>query len=287
MTQQEAMRLGRVQQAVIATLWTKEMYGAEIQKNLRLKGFDIGPGRLYPTLHRLLEIGALSCREDGRKYYKTTKKGKELIFVIFTTFFSLFSDLIEERVGFITDHIAELVQIADGMVVIDFSGFIYESITVKLAQLTTPTGRYFIMPNEKSFLDVLPIRIEHYQLEDVVTILEKTDEKIPLRDQSVDLALIFLSALEEEISWLIKELPRILKPTGRAIVVGTQQLKEEDILQEIMKDIFGMNPRREIDLPYFEGILNENNMEIEKQKIYKGILYLVIASREREAFKRS
>ncbi|MFX0117077.1 MAG: hypothetical protein ACFFB3_21195, partial [Candidatus Hodarchaeota archaeon] len=99
-------------------------------------------------------------------------------------------------------------------------------------------------------------------------------------DQSVDLALIFLSALEEEISWLIKELPRILKSKGRAIVVGTLQLKEEDILQEIMKDIFGVNPRREIDLPYFEGILNENNLDIEKQKIYKGILYLVIASRE-------
>lgn len=285
MTQQEATRLGRVQQAIIATLWTKEMYGAEIQKNLRLKGFDLGPGRLYPTLHRLVEIGALTCREDERKYYKTTKKGKEFIFGIFATFFGLFSDLIEERIGFITDHIVELVQIADGMVVIDFSGFIYESITVKLAQLTAPTGRYFIIPNEKSFLDVLHIRIEHYQLEDVVTILEKTDEKIPLRDQSVDLALIFLNAIEEEISWFIKELPRILKLTGRAIVVGTQQPKEEDILQEIMKDIFGMNPRGEIELPYFESILKENNLEIEKQKIYKGILYLVIASREREAFK--
>ncbi|MFX0114841.1 MAG: helix-turn-helix transcriptional regulator [Candidatus Hodarchaeota archaeon] len=280
MAQQESTRLGRVQQAIIATLWAREMYGAEIQKNLRLKGFDIGPGRLYPALHRLVEIGALSCREDERKYYKTAKKGKELIFGMFSVFWGLFSDLIGERVGFLADHMLELVQITDGMVVVDFSGFIYESITVKLAPLTAPTGRYFIIPNEKAFLDVLPIRIEHYQLEDVVTILEKADGKIPLHHQSVDLALIFFSTLEEEISWLIKELPRILKPTGRAIVVGTQQPKEEDILQEIIRDIFGTNPRGEIDLPFFKSILKENSLQIEKQKAYKGILYLVIASRE-------
>ncbi|MFW9916363.1 MAG: helix-turn-helix transcriptional regulator [Candidatus Thorarchaeota archaeon] len=280
MAQQESTHLGRAQQAIIATLWAREMYGAEIQKNLRLKGYDIGPGRLYPALHRLVEIGALSCREDERKYYTTTKKGKELVFGMFRYFFGLFIDLIGERVGFIADHILELVQIVDGMVVVDFSGFIYESITVKLAQLTAPTGRFFIVPNDESFLDVLPIRVEHYQLEDVVTILEKADEKVPLRDQSVDLAMIFLSAFEEEISWFVKELPRILKPTGRAIVVGTQQPKEENILQEIMKDIFGTNPGGEIDLPYFETLLKENNLEIEKQKAYKGILYLVVAFRE-------
>ncbi len=280
MAQQESTRLGRVQQAIIATLWAREMYGAEIQKNLKLKGFDIGPGRLYPALHRLVEIGALSCREDERKYYTTTKNGKELVFGMFKFIFDLFSDLVGEKIGFLADHMLELVQITDGMVVVDFSGFIYESITVKLAQFTAPTGRYFIIPNDKSLLDVLPIRIEHYQLENIVTILEKTNDKIPLRDQSVDLAMIFLSAFEEEISWFVKELPRILKPTGRAIVVGTQQPKEEDILQEIMKDIFGINPRGEIDLPYFESILKENNLEIEKQKAYKGILYLVIAFRE-------
>jgi len=57
------------------------VYGAELIQELARHGYDLSPGTLYPTLHRLREQGYLAqeTRVVGgrvRKYYTITDKGQ-------------------------------------------------------------------------------------------------------------------------------------------------------------------------------------------------------------------
>jgi DNA-binding PadR family transcriptional regulator len=57
------------------------VYGAELAEELAGHGYDLSPGTLYPTLHRLHEQGYLAREERvvggrRRKYYTITEKGQ-------------------------------------------------------------------------------------------------------------------------------------------------------------------------------------------------------------------
>ena len=57
------------------------VYGAELTKELARHGYDIGPGTLYPTLHRLHRQGYLAQESrvvDGRlrRYHTITDQGQ-------------------------------------------------------------------------------------------------------------------------------------------------------------------------------------------------------------------
>jgi len=60
------------------------IFGVEIAEELARHGYDISPGTLYPTLHRLEKEGYLesSLKVVGgkvRKYYRVTAKGKRVL----------------------------------------------------------------------------------------------------------------------------------------------------------------------------------------------------------------
>lgn len=57
------------------------VYGLELIEELARHGYDLSPGTLYPTLHRLHELGYLAREDrvvDGRrrKYYTITGQGQ-------------------------------------------------------------------------------------------------------------------------------------------------------------------------------------------------------------------
>ena|GEM_PF-291693 len=61
-----------------------EIYGQWMIEELRHHGYRIGPGTLYPMLHRLEERGYLRVREERsgrtmRRYYRATAKGKAAV----------------------------------------------------------------------------------------------------------------------------------------------------------------------------------------------------------------
>lgn len=63
---------------------TQEIYGQWMIDELREHGYRIGPGTLYPMLHRLAERGYLKARDvrEGRtlrRCYRTTAKGRRLM----------------------------------------------------------------------------------------------------------------------------------------------------------------------------------------------------------------
>lgn len=58
----------------------EEIFGQGMLDELRSHGYRIGPGTLYPMLHRLEERGYLQAREERngrvmRRYYTATAKG--------------------------------------------------------------------------------------------------------------------------------------------------------------------------------------------------------------------
>ncbi len=60
------------------------IYGVEIAEELGRHGYRLGPGTLYPTLHRLERNGYLQreLRVVGgkmRKYYSITERGLEVL----------------------------------------------------------------------------------------------------------------------------------------------------------------------------------------------------------------
>ncbi|MBS1679613.1 MAG: helix-turn-helix transcriptional regulator [Actinobacteria bacterium] len=61
-----------------------EIHGAWMSKELAEHGYDISPGTLYPTLHRLEAEGLLTSRkvvEEGhsRRVYKITGDGRDAL----------------------------------------------------------------------------------------------------------------------------------------------------------------------------------------------------------------
>jgi DNA-binding PadR family transcriptional regulator len=62
----------------------QEVHGAWITKELARHGYDISPGTLYPTLHRLEADGLLSSKQrivDGRarRVYRVTQAGRRAL----------------------------------------------------------------------------------------------------------------------------------------------------------------------------------------------------------------
>lgn len=58
--------------------------GVDMMKELRRHSYSIGPGTLYPTLHKMQQDGYLECEkrtEKGRVkiYYKATQKGRRAL----------------------------------------------------------------------------------------------------------------------------------------------------------------------------------------------------------------
>ncbi len=60
------------------------VFGVEIAKELTRHGYDISPGTLYPTLHRLEKEGYLKSASKVvggkvRKYYQATAEGRRVL----------------------------------------------------------------------------------------------------------------------------------------------------------------------------------------------------------------
>ncbi|HEX4305910.1 MAG TPA: PadR family transcriptional regulator [Solirubrobacterales bacterium] len=73
---------GAVQLHVLHHAAEEEIHGAWMSQELAEHGYDISPGTLYPTLHRLEAEGLLASRKvveggHSRRVYKITAEGRE------------------------------------------------------------------------------------------------------------------------------------------------------------------------------------------------------------------
>ena len=75
---------GAVQLHILHHAAEGEVHGAWMSRELAEHGYEISPGTLYPTLHRLESEGLLSSRrtvEEGRsrRVYKITAEGRKAL----------------------------------------------------------------------------------------------------------------------------------------------------------------------------------------------------------------
>jgi DNA-binding PadR family transcriptional regulator len=75
---------GAVQLHILHHAADGEIHGAWMSRELAGHGYEISPGTLYPTLHRLEAEGLLSSRstvEEGRsrRVYKITPEGRKVL----------------------------------------------------------------------------------------------------------------------------------------------------------------------------------------------------------------
>lgn len=80
----------------------QEIFGQGMLDELRRHGYSIGPGTLYPMLHRLEERGYLRVREERtgrtmRRYYRVTPRGRAALRSVKPQVKELFEELIEHR----------------------------------------------------------------------------------------------------------------------------------------------------------------------------------------------
>ena len=82
---QKQMRKGTLEFLVLLCLREQEYYGYSLIQRLKALGdLDVAEGTIYPLLSRLLKEGYIENRWQimdkgpARKYYKITKKGKEV-----------------------------------------------------------------------------------------------------------------------------------------------------------------------------------------------------------------
>lgn len=78
------------------------IFGMEIQRELNHHGYRLGPGTLYPMLHRLAKDGYLEreSRQVGnriRHYYKITAQGRNALQEARGKIRELVSEVIEEK----------------------------------------------------------------------------------------------------------------------------------------------------------------------------------------------
>lgn len=79
-----------------------EIFGLGIIRELGRHGYEVGPGTIYPLLHRMEERGYLTSKTNGqgrspRRSYRATAQGKRALVKAKKQVRELFSELFEDE----------------------------------------------------------------------------------------------------------------------------------------------------------------------------------------------
>jgi DNA-binding PadR family transcriptional regulator len=96
------LRAGLIPLHILHHAVHEEIFGQGMIDELRRHGYCIGPGTLYPMLHRLEERGYLRVREERtgrtmRRYYRATPRGRAALKSVKPQIRELYDELIEHR----------------------------------------------------------------------------------------------------------------------------------------------------------------------------------------------
>lgn len=80
------------------------IFGLEMIEELRRHGYSMGPGTLYPILHKLENAGCLRSKEQvvngkQRKYYVATAKGRRALVELRKKIRELVREVLKDETG--------------------------------------------------------------------------------------------------------------------------------------------------------------------------------------------
>ena len=94
--------LGFIKMHILYHASKEPIFGVEMTRELARHGYNISPGTLYPTLHRLEKEGYLKnslkvVEGKVRKYYQATVEGKQVLEQSKKRIRELVTEVIEEK----------------------------------------------------------------------------------------------------------------------------------------------------------------------------------------------
>ncbi|MFX0115297.1 MAG: helix-turn-helix transcriptional regulator, partial [Candidatus Hodarchaeota archaeon] len=273
--------LGWLQLSILTMLWTKEMYGLEIKEHLELKGYVVATSQLYPALATLEKYGALSSREEEsagriRKFYTVTQEGRELVLEYAQNLMSLFSDLVEDGLAFLAEEIPDLIEFVPGTIVADLSQLHIEKVISRIGKLISPTGRWIIPSTDQKSKKIWIHRMEHIGLQEIATIVDLKDDYVLLPENVADVVLLLFTLHEDESEWTIKEMSRLLKPTGKGLIIDVPPLKEPNFLLDMLVKFLPGHSNFGLNILNIDQLLHEYQLNIISREEKDGIIYLIV-----------
>jgi DNA-binding PadR family transcriptional regulator len=279
MSSQRHRSLGRLQQAILSLLWNREMYGMEIQRRLRFQGLKVSAGQLYPALKKMEERQWVISREErrigaDRVYYTISPGGKETLIHNTLDLIRFFESIIDEAVYPTYSSAARELGISPGTVIVDFSNPSIESLRIELSSLTAPGGRYYISSRNRDQTDILKEWVEYEKLQDTITIMEESGDAVAVPDKSVDVALVIFTLHEDDTGWILSEVQRILKPSGRCLIVDIEARNKEHFRETFYAEVMPDHSRSGIDMEVLLPMLGERSLKITEERYEKGLIML-------------
>jgi PadR family transcriptional regulator, regulatory protein PadR len=94
--------LGFIRLHILYHASKESICGVELMEELRHHGYDLGPGTLYPVLHRMQKSGLIRSTHEvvnskRRKNFRATSAGKKLLGQARTKLIELVSEVIEDK----------------------------------------------------------------------------------------------------------------------------------------------------------------------------------------------
>jgi DNA-binding PadR family transcriptional regulator len=271
--------LGRLQQAILSLLWNRELYGMEIQRRLRFQGMNVSAAQLYPALKRMKERQWVISREEhsigaDRVYYTISSEGKETLVHNITDLIRFFESIIDEEVYPIYRNAVKGLGISSGTVIVDFSNPSIESLRMELSALIAPRGRYYISSRNREQMNILKEWVEYEKLQNTITILEESWRTIAVPDKSVDIALVIFTLHEDDTEWILDETKRVLKPSGRCLIVDIEARDKEHFREVFYAQLMPGHSRSGIDMEVLLPMIEEKSLKITEERYEKGLIIL-------------
>ncbi|MCY3414579.1 MAG: PadR family transcriptional regulator [Candidatus Heimdallarchaeota archaeon] len=260
------------QLSILTLTWSREMYGLEMQKYLELRGRKLSTGRLYTNLKNIEELGWVTTREEERagvkrRYYVTSQKGKEAVQAYIEQFLLLFQDVFTERLRPLMEMVHQFYQWKPGDVIIDFSALPWEYLIQLIAKSVAPIGRYFVACNNSEIFPLISARVSHHELQNIVTLIPIEKHKIDIPKESADFILVMMTLHEDGTEWILDEIQRLLKKSGKALIIDPIELDDNLVLDAFVEllarhSYLGLNEQRFIQQVEQRDLIIVNNQKI-------------------------
>jgi DNA-binding PadR family transcriptional regulator len=254
--------LGSLQMYILSILWSREMYGLEIIKHLRIRAYDVGTNQLYPALKRLESLAAVESRKEERVgttriYYRITPKGKQLMMQQLMGLIDLFQEILLDKLDFMGDYCGEILHITPGMHVLDISKDYYDAFVHAIVQQILPDGIYYIVAKGEEKQNLYQDRVEIFHFEPVVKpIIPNQKGILSIPESSIDIIVAFFTIRTPATFSSLTELKRVLKPNGKGVIIDWPMAKSDvrnNMITSILPEKRGVDSAEICDMLHRDG----------------------------------
>ena len=282
----KSTRLGWLQLSILTMLWNKEMYGLQIQKNLKSGGNPIKAPQLYAALNHLEQTQLLISRIEprtgaSRKYYRISESGMRIIMDYFMNFIVLIEGILWDKILPLLSNLIDKIAGKPQMSIVDFSSFYSDHVFEKLIPRIVPQGHYYLICRDENQCNVFIDKIKDNDLQRIVSPILLHERIIDIPSESMDFAFCFFTLDESDQDWILPELQRVLKLNGTGVIINVLAPEQEDPQIQILFDFLGSYIRPQhsqwgIRISDLQNQLQINNLKITNDFSIPGFLYIFL-----------